>query len=218
MPRMDSVPMTLRNRKADTFSRTIDEAKRRFQRYRSGEGKVIHPSLRLPVFRINVAEGSKEAYEAVKQEYLHTTSIDGKEICLQSLGRVRTIELINDFMDFQFSDHVKVQDVHSGSMALAANSKARDALWQYIKDHWEVVHGKLSGNSVVLDRYLKNSLQKFASHEKEKDIAAFFHDKDTKGFDRGLVQVSDTVRSNANYKERDEELLAEWLKTHGYAK
>ncbi|KAL8952644.1 MAG: hypothetical protein Q9222_001450 [Ikaeria aurantiellina] len=196
---------------------TIDEAKRRFKRYIAGEQKAIHPSLRLPVFRINVAEGGPEAYEAVRNEYLSTTSIDGKEICLQALGRVQTPNLIKDFLDFQFSDKVKVQDVHSGSIALAANSKARDVLWQYIKDHWSVVHGKLSGNSVVLDRYLKNSLQKFASHEKERDIADFFQDKDTKGFDRGLVQVADTVRGNANYKERDEMLVLEWLQTHGYA-
>ncbi|KAI4227779.1 MAG: hypothetical protein L6R36_002132 [Xanthoria steineri] len=197
---------------------TIDEAKRRFQRYISGEKEAIHPNLRLPVFRINVAEGGKGAYQAVKVEYLDTTSIDGQEICLQALGRVQTAELVKDFLDFQFSDAVKVQDVHSGSIALAANPKARDALWQYIKDHWDVVYQKLSGNSVVLDRYLKNSLQKFASHEKEKDISRFFQDKDTKGFDRGLVQVSDTVRGNANYKERDEELLREWLRTHGYTK
>ncbi|KAI4096149.1 MAG: hypothetical protein LQ344_001212 [Seirophora lacunosa] len=168
------------------------------------------------VFRINVAEGGKEAYEAVKNEYINTTSIDGKEICLQALGRVQTTELINDFLDFQFSDKVKVQDMHSGSVALAANPQARDTLWRYIKDRWDKVHGKLSGNSVVLDRYLKNSLQKFASHEKEKDITDFFKDKDTKGFDRGLVQVSDTVRGNANYKERDEQLVLEWLQTHGY--
>ncbi|KAL8962415.1 MAG: hypothetical protein Q9193_001173 [Seirophora villosa] len=195
---------------------TIEEAKRRFKRYTSGEPEAIHPSLRLPVFRINVAEGGKEAYQAVKSEYINTTSIDGKEICLQALGRVQTTELINDFLDFQFSDKVKVQDMHSGSMALAANPQARDTLWQYIKDGWDKVHGKLSGNSVVLDRYLKNSLQKFASHEKEKDITDFFKDKDTKGFDRGLVQVSDTVRGNANYKERDEQLVLEWLQTHGY--
>ncbi|KAI4203910.1 MAG: hypothetical protein LQ350_001532 [Teloschistes chrysophthalmus] len=195
---------------------TIDEAKSRFRRYLTGDSTAIHPSLRLAVFQINVAEGGKEAYDSVKQEYLKTTSIDGKEICLQALGRVQTTDLINDFLDFQFSDQVKVQDVHSGSMALAANSKARDALWHYIKDHWDEVYGKLSGNFVVLDRYLKNSLQKFASHEKEKDIATFFQNKDKKGFDRGLVQVSDTVRGNANYKERDEDLLLEWLKTHDY--
>lgn len=169
------------------------------------------------MFRIGVTEGGKAAYEAVKNEYLQTTSIDGKEICLQSLGWVQTTDLVNDFLDFQFSDNVKVQDVHSGSLALAANASARDALWLYIKDHWDDVHGKLSGNAVVLDRYLKNSLQKFASHEKEKDIASFFEGKDTKGFDRGLVQVSDTVRGNAKYKERDEKLVLEWLQANGYA-
>lgn len=218
MSREDTCSAIFPSEEADIPTRTIDEAKRRFQRYISGEKEAIHPNLRLPVFRINVAEGGKGAYQAVKVEYLDTTSIDGQEICLQALGRVQTAELVKDFLDFQFSDAVKVQDVHSGSMALAANPKARDALWQYIKDHWDVVYQKLSGNSVVLDRYLKNSLQKFASHEKEKDISRFFQDKDTKGFDRGLVQVSDTVRGNANYKERDEELLREWLRTHGYTK
>lgn len=196
---------------------TINEAKRRFELYLSGDRESIHPSLRLPVFRINVAEGGKNTYEAIKTEYLETTSIDGKEICLQSLGRVQTPALVNDFLDFQYSDKVKVQDMHSGSMALAGNSNSRGTLWQYITKNWDMVHGKLSGNSVVLDRYLKNCLQKFASHDREREIARFFENKDKTGFDRGLVQVSDTIRSNANYKERDERLTLEWLQAHGYA-
>lgn len=169
------------------------------------------------MFGINVREGGEDAYEAVKKEYLGTRAVDGKEICLQALGQVQTTDLVNKFMEFQFSENVKAQDLQSGTMALAANPKARDALWQYIKDHWDVVHGKLYGNPAVLDRYLKSSLQKFASHEKEREIASFFEGKDTKGFDRGLVQVSDAVRGNASYKERDEELVLEWLRAHGYA-
>lgn len=69
---------------------------------------------------------------------------------------------------------------------------------------------------VVLDRYLKNSLGKFASLEVERDITSFFKDKDQKGFDRGLVQVSDTISANARYKERDEMLVSEWLGAKGY--
>ncbi len=183
----------------------------------SGDQKAIHPNLRLAVFRINVAEGGRPAYDAVKHEYLHTTSIDGKEICLQSLGWVQSTDLVNHFLDFQFSDKVAIQDMHTGSIALAANPKTRYALWEYIKANWGKVHEKLSGNSVVIDRYLKTTLQKFASHELEKDITAFFKDKNTKGYDRGLVQVSDTVRANTNYKERDEKLVLEWLQAHGYA-
>jgi hypothetical protein len=42
---------------------------------------------------------------------------------------------------------------------------------------------------VVLNRLVTLSLGKFASTEKADDIAAFFKDKDCKGFDRGVSQV-----------------------------
>ena len=164
-----------------------------------------------------ISEGDKSDYEAVKQEYSQTTSIDGKEICLQSLGRVQTPALAKDFLNFLFSDKVAVQDVHSGGASLAANPKARGVLWEYIKDNWEAVHKKLAGNSVVLDRFLRMSLSKFASHDVERDIAQFFSAKDNRGYDRSLGVISDTVRGNANYKERDEKLILEWLSAHGYA-
>ena len=163
-----------------------------------------------------VREGGKPAYEAILNEYSSTTTIDGKEICLLALGKIQTIDLVRSFLDFQFSDKVALQDVHTGSVSLAANSKVRNALWQYIKENWDTVRQKLSASPVVIDRYFKTCLSTFASHEIEKDIAAFFKDKDTKAYDRGLIQVSDTVRANANYKERDEALVLEWLRTHDY--
>lgn len=172
--------------------------------------------MRLAVLQIAIREDGEPAYRAVQEEYLSTTSIDGKETCLLALGKVQTTTLADEFLDFQFSDKVAIQDMHTGSVSLAANSKVRNAFWEYIKKHWETVHEKLSGNPVVLDRYIKTTLSKFASHEVERDIAAFFKDKDTKGYDRGLVQVSDTVKANASYNERDEAIVLEWLKAHDY--
>lgn len=197
--------------------KTIAEAKRRFEAYQKGDRSAVHPSLRLAVFQIVVREGGNAAYEAVLNEYTSTTSIDGKETSLLALGKVQTTDLATSFLDFQFSDKVALQDIHSGSVSLAANSKVRNALWQYIKENWDTVSKKLSASPVVMDRYLKMCLSTFASHEVEKDIMAFFKGKDTKGYDRGLIQVSDTVQANANYKERDEALVLEWLKTHDYA-
>lgn len=206
-----------RDFEANCRNRTIDEAQRQFKAYLLGDTKAIHPNLRSAVFKINVARGGKQAYEAVKQEYITTTSIDGKEICLQSLGQVQSADLVEDFLDFQFSDHVAVQDTHSGSVELAANSEMRGVMWEWIKTNWKTVEKKLGGNSIVIDRYLKESLRQFASHSVEKDIALFFQGKNTKGYDRGLVEISDTVRGNANYKERDEQLVLEWLKAYQYA-
>ncbi len=197
--------------------RTVAEAKHRFKAYQSGDRKAIHPSLRLAVFSIIIREGGESAYKAVQEEYLNTTSIDGKETCLIALGKVQTADLVNKFLDFQFSDKVSIQDVHTGSVSLAANSEVRNELWKYVKEHWTPVYKKLSANVWITNNYLKTTLSKFTSQEIEKDIAAFFKDKDTKGYDRGLVQVSDTVRASASCKERDEQLVLEWLEAHGYA-
>ncbi|KAL2041709.1 hypothetical protein N7G274_005493 [Stereocaulon virgatum] len=196
---------------------TIAEAQRRFKAYQSGDRKAVHPSLRLAVFSVVVREGGESGYKAIRDEYMSTTSIDGKETCLIALGKVQSTSLTNEFLDFQFSDKVAIQDLHTGSISLAANSKVRNDFWKYVKEHWTRVYNKLSANSVVTDRYLKTTLSKFASHDVEQDIASFFKDKDTKGYDRGLVQVSDTVKANACYRERDEQQVYEWLKTHGYA-
>lgn len=172
--------------------------------------------MRSAVFRTVIGEGGALETQLVIDEYMKTKSIDGREICLLSLGRVTTTELVNEFLDFQFSDNVAVQDKHTGSASLAANPKARNDLWAYIKANWETVSKTLSVNTTVMDRYLKTSLSKFASHQIGTDIADFFKDKDTKGYERSLVQVLDTIRANADYKERDEALVLEWLKAHEY--
>jgi aminopeptidase N len=196
----------------------VAEAQRRFKSFVSGEDtSAIHPSLRLSVFRIAVSTGGAEELEAVKKFYASTTSIDGKEVALQSMGSVPTKELANDVLDFSFSPAVAVQDKHSPAVALAANSAQRSEIWVYVKAHWEdKVFPQLSGNKVVLERWLRMALSKYSDFEIEKDIGKFFENKDQKGFDRGLSVIRDNIIGSAKYKERDTEKVREWLKTHGY--
>ena len=200
-----------------TRTRTITEAQSKFMAFLSGNDSAIHPSLRSAVFRTVIAEGGEREYVAVKNEYTNSKSLDGKETCLVAMGRVHDPKLVNDFLDFQFSEKVATQDKHTGTVSLASNAKARNALWAYVKGNWQKLYDTLFTNPIVLDRYLKTSLAKFASHETGKDIADFFQDKDTRGYDRGLAEIADTVKANANYKDRDEALMLEWLQAHGYA-
>jgi aminopeptidase N len=133
------------------------------------------------------------------------------------MGRVQTVDLARDFLDFTFSPAVAVQDIHSAAASLAQNSKVRGPLWEYIKEHWDSkVYPALSGNMVVFERFLKCSLNKFASFEVERDIQKFFEGKDNRGYDRGLGVIVDTITAAAKYKERDATLVREWLNVHGY--
>jgi aminopeptidase N len=196
---------------------TIAEVQKRFKLYTSGDKKAVHPSLRRQVFGIAVANGGKAEYDAVKHEYVNSTSVDGKEIALVSLGRVKDPALVKDLLDWNFSTAVATQDKHSAAIALAANSKARLVLWHYIRDNWDEIYKQLSANMVVLDRFVRMSLLKFADHGVEKEIADFFEHKDKNGYDRAVGIIADTIKGNANYKERDEKLVLEWLTAHGYA-
>lgn len=193
------------------------EAQRQFQLYIGGDKSAIHPSLRHAVFKIAIRYGGASEYEAVKKEWSTTSSIDGKEIALASLGRIQDSKtLLSDFLSFIFST-VAVQDIHTAASALAINSKTRAGLWEFIKTNWEMVREKLGGNMVVLDRFLRLSLDKFTDLEAEQDIAAFFKGKDNRGYDRTLGVVSDTIKGRAGYRKRDKEILLEWLKAHRYA-
>jgi aminopeptidase N len=196
----------------------VAEAKKRFDAFVAGDKKAIHPSLRGAVYKIGIKNGGKPAYEAIKNEYLTTTSIDGREITLQSLGKVQTPELAQEYLQFGFSGKVAIQDVHSVGVSLANNAKVRNEVWEYIKANWDMIYERLSGNMVVLERFVRMCLQKFASSEVEKDIERFFKDKDNTGYDRGLAVVGDTIKGNARYRESDGEIIREWLSAHGYLK
>ena len=134
------------------------------------------------------------------------------------MARVQSPDLVFDFLEFQFSKAVALQDTHTGVIWLSQNTKARTALWEWIKGNWAKIVGKLGADNVILmDRFVKSALASFSTREVEKEIGQFFADKDTKAFERAVVQVKDSVRSNANYRERDEALVLEWLDAKRYA-
>lgn len=197
---------------------TIDESLRRFDAYVSGQDKAaIHPSLRRAIFATAIRQRGDSALKAIENEYLNTTSIDGKEICLQSLGRVQTPELAQQVLLFVFSDKVALQDKHSGVIALANNSMVRSEVWHFIRDNWDSkVHPTLSGNLVVLERFLRFTLNKFSDDKVADEIKEFFKGKDTRGYDKGLEVIDDTIRSYASYQKRDLSVVKEWLSANGY--
>ncbi|KAN0079201.1 Peptidase family M1 domain containing protein [Elaphomyces granulatus] len=198
-------------------SSIVAEAKRRFQLWASGtDTNAIHPDLRSSVLAIAISDGTRAEYEAVKEAYLQTETVDSKVTYLAALGHSKDPELVNDYLDFIFSDNVAIQDIHIGALSLAANSKIRHLLWKYMKDRWESVSARLSSNNAVFLRFVQMGLSDYTDRWIGEDIESFFKDKDTGPYARGLVVVLDTIRTASRYKERDEQPVHEWLKTHGY--
>lgn len=56
----------------------------------------------------------------------------------------------------------------------------------------------------------------FTSEEQAREVAEFFKDKDTKGFDRALAQSLDTIAAKASWVARDKDEVEKWLKDNEY--
>ena len=84
--------------------------------------------------------------------------------------------------------------------------------------HQSFVEKVGSNRSVVLARFLRLSLQRFADEDVGKDIDRFFEKQNPVelGCERDLGVVRDTILSRAGYKKRDEKVLEEWLSAQGY--
>ncbi|KAH9907781.1 peptidase family M1-domain-containing protein [Xylariomycetidae sp. FL2044] len=188
------------------------------------QGAKLNPNLRTVVYRTAIKTQPEKAVAALKKEWYWGTSIDGKEVCLASLGHTRDPEIISKtLLPFLFDisppvpaiDSVPSGDMHSLGNSLASNSVARPIQWKYMQDNWGKLTTKMA-NPVVLDRFVKMSLNKFTDDKYVKEIDTFFADKDTSSFDRTLEQVKDAIRGRAAYRKRDAEVIKEWLGAHGY--
>lgn len=195
----------------------VSEGKKKFAAWKGGDEKAIHQNLRGVVFNLAVANGGQEEYDAVKAEFLKTTSVDGKEIAITALGRSKSYECALDLLNFVTSDAVPPQDAHSGIISVANNNETRNAAWDFTKNEWSRVEKRLAGTSVVIDRWIKNGLTHYSDTAIRDDISSFFKDKNTGPFNRSLIIISDTITGNASYKQRDEAQILEWLKANDYA-
>lgn len=196
----------------------ISTGKQKFSAWKGGDAKAINQNLRATVFNLAVANGGKEEYDAVKEEYRKVDSADLKEICLAAMGRTKDPKLATDLLNFVVSDEVPVQDCHNAPMAVGSNNSTRLEAWNFTKTEWDGKMLKVRNSAtVVLDRWIKAGLNQHSEREIDDDIQGFFKDKNTAGFDKGLAQASDFIQANATYKERDGAVLLEWLKANKYA-
>lgn len=176
--------------------------------------------LRVPIYRAAIKTDPAQAVAFLMNEWTKTLAIDGREVCLQSLGHVPDDGLIRDsIIPLLFGPDpttaVLPGDMHYLARSMAGNATARPLLWTHIRDHWDELLAKVGGNPIVLDRFVAVALPKFSDLEVLADIERFFEGKDTGAFDRTLETVKDSIRGRAAYRERDAAGLKEWLGANG---
>lgn len=178
------------------------EALKRFDAYVESAAEV-HPNLRTPLYRAANKANPKDSVKFLKEQWYSTPAVDGKEICLSCLGHTQDEDLLKEhIIPFLFnisppspaSESVPSVDMHTLGGALAVNGLARPLLWEFMRKNWSQVEAKMS-NPIVLDRFVKVSLQQFTTEATIAEIDEFFATKDTSAYNRTLETVKDKVRA-----------------------
>ncbi|EPE07584.1 aminopeptidase 2 [Ophiostoma piceae UAMH 11346] len=200
----------------------IEEAQKLFDAYIADPASSpVTGDLRTPVYLAAVNANPAHAVPLLIKEWKTTSAPDGKDVALLGLSATNDAQITKDILlPFMFgldANSVAPADVHILSAPLSNKSESRPPLWDYVQKEWDgAIAKKLGGNPILIDRFVSVTLNKFSDEQSLQEITAFFDGKDTKGFDRTLGTVKDTIRGRATYRARDVEDLRQWLFTHGY--
>lgn len=196
----------------------LEEAKALFAKLKSGED--IDPSLRSVVFSavISDSNATEEDFDFVYDTIKSSKALDSNEIALSALGTATNPTLIQKALGLILDPEIPIMDVSFVSISLASNKKARWAFWEYLKANYDAIYKRLNANNIVFDRFIKFTLHRFASDKAHDEIASFFADKDTSGFERSVGQVLDGIKTNSSWVSRDKDDVKDWLTAHKYIK
>lgn len=213
--------LAISNAGRSNHTETVEEAKRRFWQFIEGNKDAIHPNIRGPVFGIVLkAAETEEEEEKIWSEIFkiyqdETLSSDQRLIALSSLGGARHKALIQKYLSLCLDDKVvRGQDSIYVFRSLAGNSDAHDILWDFFKDNYNTLFAKFAKSLSLFGSAVRSSVSGFSSFDRIAEVEAFFSTKDTKEYARPLEQALEGARVNAKWIERDEKVVADWVRAN----
>jgi len=174
---------------------------------------AVHPDLKAPIYTIVVAHGGEEGFESMLKLYHSAELHEEKVRALRSLGFARKPELVQQALDFCLSDAVRSQDTVFLFSAVAYNSHAGDAAWQFLTKRWAVFHDRYGKGGFMLNSFISSAVEVFTEEERLHDVRSFFsvHPIDTA--QRTLAQSMERVKLTSQWVSRDANAVAEFLNT-----
>jgi len=193
---------------------TVEEAKKRFKKFREGNNDALPADLRSAVYRICVdhEKPGETFWEEVLKLSRETDLHEEKERCQRALGKSNNPEKIHKTLEWALTSEVRDQDTVFVLESISGNSKGRDMCWEFVKKNWPELEKRYSGG-FLLNRLVKSTAN-FASEERAKEVEKFFEEHKAPAAERAVKQAIEGIRLNAEWLARDGADLEKWFKDH----
>lgn len=160
----------LRNLALNGDADVIAESKKRFEAHLNGQ--LIPADIRSAVYSAALYDADAELLGKFIDLHNKSDLQEEKMRIANSLGSVRTEELINRVLEFAISESVRSQDSVSVICAVSGNTSTKlsaDLAWDFIKKNWKAIHSRYA-SGFLITRLIKSSTENFATQEDYEDI------------------------------------------------
>lgn len=115
-----------------------------------------------------------------------------------------------------FGGEVKEQDIYMPISAMRTHAAGIETLFEWMTGNWDELARRLPAGLSMLGTMVQLCTASFTTEKDMKRVEAFFKERSTKGFDRGLAQSLDAIRAKSAWLDRDGEDVAKWVEENGY--
>lgn len=176
-------------------------------------GIDIDPDLRGVVFGNVARRGGAEEFERLVKLHNESTLSDERLTLSAAITGFKQPELIQKALDMIDSDAVRLQDVAYWIAYSFLNRYAREATWQWVKDHWDWLHANL-GSDLSFYRMPVYVARAFSDRSFIDEYKAFFEPKLSPALDRSYNQGLEMLEWQSAWKERDYEEVKAFFKSN----
>lgn len=189
---------------------TIAEAQKRFGDHCCGVSQ-LPADLKTSVFSICLANGDSSTFDQLLKLHDATDSNEERVRIYHSLGNGNTDELTSRCMEFSLSEKVRNNDTQMlFSSAASAGPRAREVVWQFMKDKWSVLTKRYPGQN-SMQKIIEATVSGFVSEEKAAEIEQFFKDHRWEMADKLVKQCCEAIQLHASWLKRDADSVKDWL-------
>lgn len=166
----------------------------------------LNPDLRGVVYGTVARTGGEAEFNKLLAMHNMTHSNEEKLNLCAALTSFKQPELVRRALDLIDSEHVRLQDAAYWIAYSFTNRFAKEATWQWVKDHWDWLEENM-GNDLSFYRMPIYAARGFSDRTFIAEYKKFFGKVLSPAFERSYNQGLEMIEWQSAWKERDLKLV-----------
>ena len=173
--------------------------------------KAANPVLTDAAVTVSSRNGDAALYSKLQFVAENASDPALKSDALHTLAHFENPLLVIRTLDYASSGKVRNQDSWTLFSLLLSNPKTSEIAWQYIQQHWDVVHAQLTTNS---GPHIVAATGSFCTVQGRDEVQSFFATHHVDASERTLAKSLNSINDCIRRRATQQPELHSWLATH----